>query len=115
MGLTAVFEPVDGGNMRMVERGEDLRLALEADEAIAIEREHGRYDLQRDVATKFRVACAIHLTHAAGAEGGEDLVRAEASPGGQGHARPLILRLYALRGRGVVERAVACSFSFAAK
>ena len=35
-------------------------------------------DLDRDVAIELRVARAIHLAHAAGAEGGEDLVRAEA-------------------------------------
>ena len=40
--------------------------------------------LDRDVAIEPRVARPIHFTHAAGAEGGEDLVRAEASAGGEG-------------------------------
>ena len=41
-------------------------------------------DLERDVAIQLRVARAIDLAHAAGAEGGEDFVRAEARAGGEG-------------------------------
>ena len=62
----------------MVERGQHLRLALEACEAIGIERERVGDDLQRDVATELRIARAIDLAHPARAEGGDDLIRAEA-------------------------------------
>src|SRR5207237_9627763 len=85
MSLTAVFETVDRGNVRMVERGEHLRLALEACEAIGIERERVGDDLQRDVATKLHVACAVDLPHAAGADGREDLIWAEAASGCESH------------------------------
>ena len=72
VGLTAVLETVDRGNVRMIERRQHLRLALEARDAIGIERERVGDDLQRDVATELRIARAIDLAHAAGAEGGED-------------------------------------------
>src|SRR4029077_10408731 len=42
-------------------------------------------DLQRDVATELRVARAIDLAHAAGAEGREDLVRADSCPRDKAH------------------------------
>jgi len=38
------------------------------------EKQFGK-DLDRDVASELRVGRAIHLTHAAGAKGGDDLVR----------------------------------------
>ena len=39
--LTAVFEPVDAADVRMVERGEHLCLPAEAGEALRLERECG--------------------------------------------------------------------------
>src|SRR5882672_12276037 len=69
----------------MVERGQHLRLALKACEAIGIERERLWDDLQRNVATELRIARAIDLAHAAGAEGGEDLIRAETASGCESH------------------------------
>ena len=41
-------------------------------------------DLQRDVAPELGIACAIHLTHAAGADRRGDVVDAEASAGSEG-------------------------------
>ena len=58
-----------------------FRFALESRDAFGVSREHLGQDLDSDVAIEPRVACAIHLAHAAGPEGGEDLVRAEASAG----------------------------------
>jgi hypothetical protein len=40
--------------------------------------ETARQNFERDVTSELRVARAIDLPHAAGAEGGEDFVRAEA-------------------------------------
>jgi hypothetical protein len=37
--------------------------------------------------------CAIHLAHAACAEGGEDLIGAEARAGRQGHAGRILSRI----------------------
>ena len=75
----AIFEAVDLRDVGMVQRGERLRLALEPGEPLGILRERVGQDLDRHVATERRVARAIDLAHAAGAEGGEDFVRAEAA------------------------------------
>ena len=81
VGVAAVLKAVDRADVRMVERSEHLRLALEPRETIRILCERVREDLQRDLAVQLRIARAIHLAHAAGADGGEDFVRAEASAG----------------------------------
>ena len=51
----SLLEPVDGADVRMIQRGEHPRFALEAREAIGIAREHTRQDLDRDVASELRV------------------------------------------------------------
>ena len=81
--LTAVLETINRRDVGMVERGQHLRLALEACDTIGIERERVGDDLQRDVTTEFCIARAIDLAHAARAEGGDDLVRAEARAWGE--------------------------------
>ena len=65
----------------MVQRGEQLRLALETREAVRIGREEVGQDLQRDVAIEPRIARAIHLAHAARADERDDFVGAEARTG----------------------------------
>ena len=69
----------------MVQRGEHLRLALEPRQPLGVGDERLGQDLDRDVAVEPRVARAIHLAHAAGAEGGEDLVRTQAGALAKGH------------------------------
>ena len=59
-----------------------LRLALKPREPLRIGGERLGQDLDRDVAIQLRVARAIDLAHAAGAERRQDLVRAEACAGG---------------------------------
>ena len=49
----------------MVQRGEHLRLALEAGEAFGIVGERLGQDFDRDVAIELRVARPIHLSHPA--------------------------------------------------
>ena len=71
----------------MVQRGEQLRLALEAGEAVWIDSEEFGQDLQRDVAIEPRVARAIHLAHATRADQGDDFVGAEPGAGGYRHRR----------------------------
>ena len=70
--------------MGMIERREDLCFALEARHALGIQREGIGQDLDRDVAAQSGISRAIHLAHAAGADGGEDLIRPEASAQGEG-------------------------------
>ena len=85
--VAGVFETVDGPDVRMIERCEQPCFAFEARHAIGVRRERRRQDLQRDVATQLRIACAIHFAHPAGAEGREDFVGAEARARGKGHSR----------------------------
>ena len=76
---------VEGADVRMVELRDRPRLALEALAELRIGRERVGQDLDRDGAIEARVAGPVDLAHAAGAEGGEDFVRAEAGAGGKGH------------------------------
>ena len=76
------FETVDRGDVRMVQRGEDLRFADEPCEAIGIVGDGGQQHFDRDVAIQLRVARAIHLAHAADANRIEDFKNAEACAGG---------------------------------
>src|SRR5580765_5596374 len=70
----------------MVERGEELGFAFEAGDAIGIDSEEFRQDLQRDIAIQLRVARAIDLAHPAGTQWGKDLVRAESCAGLERHS-----------------------------
>ncbi len=65
----------------MIQRRQHLRFAAESREAIRIVGDRRQQHLDRDVAIQLGIARAIHLAHAAGAEGGEDFVRAEARAG----------------------------------
>ena len=67
--------PIDLRDVRMVERRQRLRLALETGEPVGIGREELRQDLDGNVAIEFQIAGAIHLAHAAGAQKRHDLVR----------------------------------------
>ncbi len=62
-----LFDAVNRGDVGMVERGQDARLALEARQPVGIRGEHRRQHLDRDLAPEPRVARAIDLAHAAGA------------------------------------------------
>ena len=84
VGLTAVLEPIDRRNVRVVERRQHLRLAREACDAIGIEGKGVGNDLQRDVAIQLGIARTIPLAHAAGTEGGKDFIRAESGARGEG-------------------------------
>ena len=69
----------------MMQRRQDLRLALESGAALGIGRELRGQNLDGNVPLQPRLSRAIDLTHAAGANGGHDLVRADASPRSQHH------------------------------
>ena len=74
----------------MIERGQDLRLALEARQALGIRGKCFGKNLQRDVALQAGVARTVDLTHAAGAEDCADLIDSEARA--RSHARPIDMR-----------------------
>jgi hypothetical protein len=76
----------------MVECGEDLSLAREPREPIAISSDKLGQNLQRDIAIERHVAGAIDLAHAARTDEREDFVRTEARAGGKSHlSRRMIL------------------------
>ena len=72
------FDAVDGADVRMIERGEHPRFALEARAAFRIGGERRRQDFDRDLASERIVVGAVHLAHAADAEQGTNRVDAEA-------------------------------------
>ena len=61
----------------VIERGEELGLALEAGEALGVGGEGLGEELERDVAAELRVGGALDLAHPAGADGGGDAVMRE--------------------------------------
>ena len=81
MDPVRVFESVDVCDVRMVERRQHLRFALETRESLRVGGEEVRQNLDGDVTVQPRVACPIDFAHSAGPEGGQDFVGAEASAG----------------------------------
>ena len=65
-----IFEAVDGGDVRMVERREHLRFAWNRAKR-SPSRVKPRQNLQRDVAIQLRIPRPIDLSHAACADGRE--------------------------------------------
>jgi len=89
-GVTAaaafeLLEPVDAGDVRVTERGEELRFALEARDALTVGDEGFRNDFQRNVASEFGITGAIDLAHSACAQRRLDLVGPDACPRLKGH------------------------------
>jgi hypothetical protein len=91
--ITGILEAIDGADVLMIERGEDLRFSLEASEPFDIEYELRWEYLQSDVAIEFRIARPIHLTHSAGSDGGNDFIRAEPRAGRQWQSAPVIIAI----------------------
>ena len=79
------LEAVDGGDVRVIERREQLGLAPEAGHALRVLRKRRRKHLDRDVAPELRVPRAEHLAHPAGADGAGDLVRTQPRSGSRRH------------------------------
>ena len=71
----------------MRQGGDGLRLPTEARESVGILRSPFGQDLDGDLAVEPRVPGPIDLPHPARAQRREDLVGAEAVPGGERHGR----------------------------
>ena len=99
-----LFEAVHGGDVRMVQRGEDFGFTLEARDAIGIRANAGGQDLDGDVALQARIAGAIDLTHAASAEHEIDFVGAEARTALEGHCLRIVYATAQLGGQSGVVR-----------
>jgi len=76
---------VDGKDVRMIQRGRRARLLLEPAHAVCVGREGWRKDFDGHITLKPRIACLVHLAHAAGAERRENLVRTEPSADRERH------------------------------
>ena len=79
-----LFEPVDGSDVRMIQRGERLRFARESRQALPVMRERLGQDLDRHVAIQRGIAHAIDLAHAPFADLGCHYVDAEPGAWGEG-------------------------------
>src|SRR5439155_22312601 len=66
--LSSVLDRIDGDDVRVIERGHGLRLALEALAAIGLRGERRRKNFDRDGPLEASVLGEIHLAHAAAAE-----------------------------------------------
>lgn len=80
------FQAIDGTDVRMVQRCEDLRFALESRESIGITREGFGKDFQRNIAAEARVMGEVDLSHPAHPEERADLVGANARSRSNSHA-----------------------------
>ena len=71
------LDRVDRRDVRMIQRGERLRLALKSGQAIRVRGEGVRQHFDRDLATEARIGGAVDRTHPALANLRGDLVDAE--------------------------------------
>src|SRR5262245_24831369 len=69
-----LLKPVDMRDVRMIQRGECLGFTLKSGYAFRVLRKCPGQHLDSDLASEIRVGSAIHLAHAAGADGGHNLV-----------------------------------------
>src|SRR5262249_35276463 len=80
--LAAVlFDPVDRGDVRMIQRRQESRLALESRQRIRILRQRRRQRLDRDLPPQAWVGRAIDIAHPSRSQRIHDLVGADASAG----------------------------------
>jgi hypothetical protein len=80
-----MLRPVNRGDVRMVERCENVGLPLESLLPQLVVGEEIGEDLDRDLALQLGVLGAVHLAHPAGSEGAEDPVRAQSGPRSERH------------------------------
>ena len=65
MYAAGFLHPVNGGNVGMIQRGQQTGLAPEARQAVRITREGRRKNFERDITTQFGIAGAIYFPHSA--------------------------------------------------
>ena len=75
----------------MVQRGQELRFALEPREVFGITRNRVRKHLDGDVAIERGIVRPVDLAHTACAKQGGDFIRAEAGTEGERHGKWLEL------------------------
>jgi hypothetical protein len=80
---STLFEAMDVGDVRVVQRREELCFPLETRKALGIIGERIRQNLDCHIAFQLSVPRTPHFAHAAHADLGGDFVRAEARTGSQ--------------------------------
>src|SRR5262245_54166772 len=83
--LVGALEAVNRGDVRVIERGQGLGFTLKSREPVGVGSQRRGQHLQRDVSFEIRIEGAIHLAHAADADGSLNLVGAEARAWSQYH------------------------------
>ena len=79
------FDSVDGGDVRMIERREKARFALESSKCVIVTGERFGKQLDRNLAPESRIRRAIDHAHSARAKRVENFIRTEARSGGDVH------------------------------
>jgi hypothetical protein len=85
VGRAFAADVVEGADVGMAQAGDEPRLALETRARAVARGEVLGQHFDRDVTAEPGVPGAVDLPHPAGAEGGNDLVGAEAAPGMEWH------------------------------
>ena len=86
---------VDAADVRMVQRGDRTRLALEASPRIGVAGDFTRKNFDGNRAIETSIVGFVDLTHAAGAQRADDFIRTEPDSGVEGHACLSLLRFFA--------------------
>jgi hypothetical protein len=76
---------MDRDDVRVRESRDGTRLAMKTRHRVGIGRQPFWQDLDRDIAAESGIPRSIHCTHATGAEGGDNFIRAEARSWGKCH------------------------------
>jgi hypothetical protein len=82
-----LFEPMDRGDVGVIQGRERLGFALEPRDAVGVSREVLGQDLQRNVAIELRIARAIDHAHPALAEWRKDFIGADPGANRDCHVR----------------------------
>ncbi len=79
------LEPIDVGDVRMIERRQQFGLALEASQTLCVGRKRLWQDFDGNVALEIRVCRPIHHAHATGTDLISDFVWTKAGARGKRH------------------------------
>jgi len=109
--LAHVIEHTD---VRVVQSGDSLRFALEARATVRVGADFGRQDLDGDRAVEARIAGFVDLAHPTRADGGEDLIRAEANTNRERHGGPFPWLVRVARGQTGQIPGNYCSLAYSA-
>jgi len=89
--VALLADVVQRADVRVIQRGDRLRFALEPVAPLRIVGEMRRQHFDRDRAVQSRVGCFVDLAHAAGAQRGDELVRSEFGAGLEWQLSPPII------------------------